>query len=95
MGLTNHGWERGQPQDAGGINEFTKTLESGLVVCLSMEPGMYAGDINWAKTQQIPCINLHKNQQWYYSKRSETSLKQLTPIIASEILRDVMSLAVE
>lgn len=91
MGLVNRGWERGQAQDAGWVGWFSKPVGDGLEVQLELDPGMVVGDLSFEPKQHIPRIVLRKCGTWDQDGR--IAFDRLSPILASEVLRDAELLA--
>jgi predicted DNA-binding WGR domain protein len=91
MGLINRGWERGEAQDAGWVGWFSKYLDGGLQVDVTMDPGTVVGDMSYEPKQKLPELTLRKARTWDSSDL--LTFANLGPIAASEILRDIELLA--
>jgi len=91
MGLVNRGWERGEAQDGGWVGWFSKPVGDGLEVQIELDPGTVVGDLSYEPKQRIPQILLRKRGSW--DKDGLVSFAQLSPILASEVLRDAELLA--
>jgi predicted DNA-binding WGR domain protein/cellobiose-specific phosphotransferase system component IIB len=92
MGLNARGWERSGAEDGGWVGEFRKPLPEGLEVVLSMDPGTVIGDPTYEPIQKIPSLTLRKSNTW--GKDGLVKYEHLSPMLASEILRDVDLLAI-
>lgn len=101
-GMRGRGWRLGRPQDAGAILwiERHTILPGGekLVAYLSFENGLVAGapDVQ-DQTQKLGKIMLGE-PDWYAARRGAAApgaktFAALDPLVASEILRDVATLA--
>ncbi|QGM46401.1 WGR and DUF4132 domain-containing protein [Methylocystis heyeri] len=101
-GMRGRGWRLGQPQDAGGIHwiERHMSLPGGekLVAYLPFEDGIYAGAPDAGNaTQKLGKIMLGE-PNWYGVRRGAQApgartFGALDPLVASEILRDVATIA--
>lgn len=89
LGLESRGWRRGEPQDGGGIWWMTKPLPGGVEAHLTLDPGIIVGAVAEYPEQTLGEIELYEANAWSSSgKRFDT----LDPIVASELLRDLMAL---
>ncbi len=91
MGLVNRGWERGAAQDGGWVGEFHKRINDQCWVEASLDPGTVVGDLSYEPKQKVTNVVARKPNSW--DKDGIVPLASLSPIIASEILRDLELLA--
>lgn len=91
LGLINRGWERGQAQDAGWVGWFTRNLDEDTEVALMLEPGLIVGDPTWEPRQKVDAIVVRQRSRW--GDGESRPLSSLSPIAASEVLRDADLLA--
>jgi predicted DNA-binding WGR domain protein len=90
LGLESRGWRRGAPQDGGVIHAFEKEVLVGdgtVLLTLDFEPGIIAGAATEWKEQTIHGVGLGRDWRWH--KHAATTLGELHPILASELLRDI------
>lgn len=91
MGLVNRGWQRGQAQDAGWVNEFHKDVGGELQVDLEIDPGTVVGEMSYEPKQKLASVTLRKRDTW--DANGLVRFSELDPILASEVLRDLDLLA--
>ncbi len=91
FGLENRGWRRGDPQDGGWIGWFTRPISDDLEVELDLDPGTVVGEINYEPKQKLGALVLRRPNS--YSDDGRRRWKDIDPILASEVLRDIDRLA--
>ena len=94
LGLDVRGWRRGPPQDAGVVCWYEKRVTGGLVVSLDLDPGIFAGATAEAPEQTLGVVTLSRDgssASWFGKDRGLT-LGILSPIVYSELVRDLESL---
>ena len=91
LGLVNKGWRRGQAQDGGGIWYFTKALDSGNVIELTLDPGIIVGMVNEYPEQTLQDIQVGKPSSWG-EINTPKPMSSLGAIEASELIRDMEQL---
>lgn len=99
-GMPGRGWRLGEAQDGGGIwwieRAFTTPEGEKIEVWLSFEDGLVAGGAEFEEqTQKLKKLSLQNAPRW--GNRSATTESKLFgdlgPVIASELLRDITTLA--
>ena len=91
FGLEQRGWRRGAPQDAGWIGWMTRPIGDDLEVELDLDPGTVVGDISYEPKQKLSALVLRRPNS--YGDDGRRRWKELDPILASEVLRDIDRLA--
>ncbi|QNK70287.1 DUF4132 domain-containing protein [Variovorax sp. PAMC26660] len=80
LGLETRGWQR-EVGDGGMVNSFNKPLPGGRRICLQLEEGWFVQDSPDAKVlQTVSAVVLDS---------TDATLGKLTPIVLSEIERDL------
>ncbi|MCX4094883.1 DUF4132 domain-containing protein [Nocardia sp. alder85J] len=93
LGMTAHGWERGAPMDAGIIDEMYRDLGNGRTVLIDLNPGIIAGDALEWNEQTLTAIRIVSTGRGHSGHdRSGPTFAQLSPVTASELLRDLENL---
>ena len=92
FGLENRGWRRGDPQDGGWIGWFTRHIDDELQVDLDLDPGTVVGDISYEPKQKLGALTLRRPNR--HGDDARRRWKEIDPILASEVLRDIDRLAV-
>ncbi|MEO6090285.1 MAG: DUF4132 domain-containing protein [Umezawaea sp.] len=91
LGLTNKGWQRGQPQDAGVECWITRPLPDGGSVVVNLDPGIAVGVVTMFEEQKLTDVWLNdRGGEWH--RRGGRAFGELDPITASEVLADLTSL---
>ncbi|MDI1483885.1 DUF4132 domain-containing protein [Polyangium sp. y55x31] len=85
LGLVERGWRKGEPQDAGWIWDMEKRLPGGVVATLALRTGIGADMQMTEPKQEIGEVYASKN-------RDGSKLGELSPIVFSELVRDLMQL---
>jgi len=82
LGLIKRGWEAGEPEHAGRVSDFSRSLTGGFTLFLGIEPGMYITGPNLEPVQTIHALELQGSQ-------ATATLAQLGPVGVSELWRDI------
>jgi hypothetical protein len=85
LGLTKHGWVRGQPQDNGIEFGFHFPLPAGGYVVVSLDPGLQIGAGADIEDQRFASVFLSKRLDAYHHRASGLP-PRIDPVIASEVL---------
>ncbi|MFB4295397.1 DUF4132 domain-containing protein [Actinomadura sp. NTSP31] len=95
LGLVRLGWERGEPQDAGGERWISRRVPGGRYVVIGLYPGISVGAVDAAGDHQTLEDVWFATEPADYSPRRGTPLTfgELDPVTASEILADLTALA--
>jgi hypothetical protein len=93
LGLTKHGWVRGEPQDAGIECWITRPTPGGAAVVVDLDPGIAVGDVNWEPEQELADIWLDGAGGGHW-RRSGGGRRfgELDPVTASELLAELAGL---
>ncbi|OHV03400.1 hypothetical protein BKN37_15225 [Mycobacterium talmoniae] len=94
LGLTNRGWERGEPEDAGVVMEMVKPLAGGSALVAELSDGLSisTGTIDaFAAEQQIIRVFVGGPGRWG-TDRPQHTFGGLDDITASELIRDLEAL---
>ncbi|WNV84677.1 DUF4132 domain-containing protein [Umezawaea sp. Da 62-37] len=90
LGLTNRGWRRGEPQDAGVECWITRPVPGGTLV-VNLDPGIAVGVVTMFEEQRLTNVWLNdRGGDW--RPRGSRTFGELDPITASEVLADLSSL---
>ncbi|MGV9455644.1 DUF4132 domain-containing protein [Streptomyces sp. NPDC003635] len=90
LGLTQRGWERGQPQDAGVERWFHRRIEDDRYLVIGLEPGIAVGAVDMLGDQTFSAVWLNAGPDDYWpGRRHELRFSGLDPITASELLADL------
>ncbi|MEU4557529.1 DUF4132 domain-containing protein [Actinoplanes sp. NPDC023936] len=94
LGLERRGWRREEPQDAGMQCRMELVVAPGLEFALEIDPGIAVGSVDYFPEQTVTAAYLHNGtgERWRRAARGEVSLGELSPIAASELLRDLTTL---
>jgi hypothetical protein len=97
LGLVRRGWERGEPQDAGGERWISRRLAEDRHVVIELDPGISVGAVDATGDHQSLRHVWLATEPGDYGYRSgrDTPLRfgELDPAIASEILADLTTLS--
>jgi hypothetical protein len=85
LGLTKHGWVRGQPQDNGTEFGFHFPLPAGGYVVVELDPGLQVGMGADIEDQRFASVFLSKRLDAYH-RRASGLPPRIDPVIASEVL---------
>ena len=91
LGLTNKGWQRGEPQDAGVECWITRPVPGGGSIVVNLDPGIAVGVVTMFENQTLSGV-------WFNDRGSEwrrdgaRRFGELDPITASEVLTELTSL---
>ncbi|WP_329520893.1 DUF4132 domain-containing protein [Spirillospora sp. NBC_01491] len=94
LGLVRRGWERGGPMDAGIEHWISRRVADDRHLVITLDPGMNTGMPVESGDQTLVDVRLAEHP--YFHRRDEpTSLRfgDLAPIVASELLDDLIHLA--
>jgi predicted DNA-binding WGR domain protein len=92
LGLDARGWRRGPPQDAGVVCWYEKHVQGGTTVTLDLEPGIYTGMISESPEQTLGSVSISKGGGGWYAHDKTLPLGDLSPIVYSELVRDLETL---
>ncbi|MFB4315012.1 DUF4132 domain-containing protein [Actinomadura sp. 21ATH] len=88
LGLTNRGWERGDPQDAGIEHAFLRPLPGDRYAILFLDPGFIAGDAR-AFEEHTVVHAFVSDDRFGTARGNAVRLGDLGDVTASELLRDL------
>ncbi|MEY4561188.1 MAG: hypothetical protein RLZZ618_465 [Pseudomonadota bacterium] len=91
LGLAQRSWERNRNEDGGWITQLTKPADGGLQLNADLDPGTPLGDTTSHPRQKFARITLRQPGTW--DDEGLRPFSQLSPIAASEMLRDIDLLA--
>ncbi|PRY41731.1 DUF4132 domain-containing protein [Umezawaea tangerina] len=92
LGLTNKGWRRGEPQDAGVECWITRPVPGGSLV-VNLDPGIPVGVVTLFEEQCLTAVWLNdRGGDW--RPRGSRTFGELDPVTASEVLADLSSLTI-
>ncbi|UOD30606.1 DUF4132 domain-containing protein [Massilia violaceinigra] len=91
LGLAHKGWERGDAQDAGFVFDFNRPLGDGRTVALRFGPGLMLGSIMDSEDQVLEQVSIGSAGSWSSFDKGQP-LSTLSPIAASELIRDMEAL---
>ncbi|GGX73515.1 DUF4132 domain-containing protein [Streptomyces hiroshimensis] len=93
LGLQRHGWERGEPMDAGVERWISKRLDANRFVVIALWEGIPVGQIDAAPEQTLETVWLDTRPADYMPVREYAlRLGQLDDVEASELLSDLTEL---
>ncbi|MGV9364037.1 DUF4132 domain-containing protein [Amycolatopsis sp. NPDC003731] len=93
LGLTQRGWVRGEPQDAGIECWISRPAPGGFSVVVDLDPGIAAGDVTWEPEQVLGAIWLDDTGGGHWRRLGSTRpFGDLDPVTASEVLADLEGL---
>ena len=94
LGLTNRGWERGGPQDAGMEHIIFRRLADDRYAVIELDPGIAAGLPNEFPQQTLQVVGLDdRHPEGYWTgKRAGLAFGSVDPVMASELLSDLTDL---
>ncbi|PQM44686.1 hypothetical protein C1Y40_05153 [Mycobacterium talmoniae] len=91
LGLTNRGWQRGTPLDAGVVHEMEKPLPGGRIAVAELSEGIATGAIDTFPEQHITRVFIGMPGHWGMDATTRT-FGELDDITASELIRDLEGL---
>jgi hypothetical protein len=94
LGLTAHGWVRGEPMDAGSEHGIHYPLPGGGFVAVELTPGIQIGMGTHNDEQHLESVYLTNELDPYYRRRGATPTA-IDPRAASEALSSLESLIKE
>ncbi|MCH7230117.1 DUF4132 domain-containing protein [Glycomyces sp. L485] len=88
LGMTHWGWRRAAPEDAGCEPGVCYALPGGGYVLLSLDPGIYAGDVSEFPLQTVESVHLSHAEDYRSAACGESHPHptDLDPVTASEVL---------
>ncbi|SNY54520.1 DUF4132 domain-containing protein [Paractinoplanes atraurantiacus] len=91
LGLERRGWRREAPQDGGMQSRIELAVADGVEVAVEFEPGIAVGYVGEFEDQKITMVMLHNGtgSRWHSDPRGQIALRELDPVVASEIIRDL------
>ncbi|MFE0042987.1 DUF4132 domain-containing protein [Streptomyces albireticuli] len=93
LGLERHGWERGEPMDAGVERWISKRLGANRFAVIALREGIPVGQIDSAPEQMLETVWLDTRPADYLPFREYAlRLGELGAVEASELLSDLMEL---
>ncbi|MBE8525844.1 DUF4132 domain-containing protein [Amycolatopsis sp. H6(2020)] len=93
LGLTQRGWVRGEPQDAGIECWISRPAPGGVSVVVDLDPGIAVGDVTWEPEQVLGTIWLDDTGGGHWRRSgSARPFGDLDPVTASEVLADLEGL---
>ncbi len=92
IGLEARGWRRGPPMDGGIVGWMQKQLPNGACACLNLDPGLFTGYLDEEPEQTLDDLTVTRSAQSWDS-RGQTPMGELSPVIFSELVRDVTQLS--
>ncbi|WP_344906753.1 DUF4132 domain-containing protein [Actinomadura meridiana] len=95
LGLVRLGWERGEPQDAGGERWISRRVGDDRYVVIDLYPGITVGNVGGSGDHQTLSHVWFATRPDDYRVRVGTPLRfgELDAVTASEILSDLIGLA--
>ncbi|MGC4955094.1 DUF4132 domain-containing protein [Actinomadura citrea] len=95
LGLVKLGWDRGVPLDAGGERWISRRVADDRYVVIDLDPGISVGAVDATGDHQVldyVWFGTEPNDFWP-SKGTPLRFGELHPVMASEILSDLTTLA--
>ncbi|MFC3494403.1 DUF4132 domain-containing protein [Glycomyces rhizosphaerae] len=95
LGMTNRGWFRAAPENGGVEPGIAHRLPGGGFVTVTLDPGIYVGDVSEHPVQTITRVRLRTDASFdkYYADESGfTVATDIDPVTASEILASLARL---
>ncbi|MFE9101843.1 DUF4132 domain-containing protein [Actinomadura geliboluensis] len=95
LGLVKLGWERGEPQDAGGERWISRRVAGDRYVVIDLDPGISVGAVDATGDHQILDYVWFATRpgDFWPSKGTPLAFGELDAVTASEILADLTTLA--
>lgn len=87
VGLSSKGWDRGNAEDGGRVNYYSKRFQQEFIVQLNISPGIPIGLPELEPVQSLPELLLKRT-----NNSSSANFDTLTPISRSELIRDIQLL---
>jgi hypothetical protein len=91
IGLEGRGWRRGPPMDAGVVGWMQKQLPGGAWACLNLDPGLFTGYLDEEPEQTLDDLTITRAAESWDS-RGQMDMGELSPVIFSELVRDITQL---
>ncbi|MBO3733251.1 DUF4132 domain-containing protein [Glycomyces niveus] len=88
LGMTARGWQRASPEDGGVSPGISYPVPGGHLV-VSLEPGIWLGDVGEETEQTLEAVRLAAREQYYWPEQDDASRDfptDIDPVTASEIL---------
>lgn len=95
LGLQKHGWERGQPMDAGIECWMSRKVSEDHYLVISLHPGIAVGMVNELGDQTLESVSLADRPGYFRPAGTESeglALGGLDPVMASELIADLTEL---
>ncbi|MFD8599699.1 DUF4132 domain-containing protein [Kitasatospora sp. NPDC059646] len=93
LGLTERGWQRGAPQDAGVERWFHKPLPNGRHLVIALDPGIWVGAVSENAEQTFRTVWLDARAYDYWPNQPYGDrFADLDAVTASELLADLEEL---
>lgn len=89
IGLVSRGWRRGTPQDAGWVGWMYKSFGQGLSALMQLNEGFCVGYTEMSESQKVENILIGSMKDGWEHIPSPLALKEVDPIIISELIRDM------
>ncbi len=89
ISLTNKGWRKGTPQDAGWVGEIYKDIGKGQGIVLNMSEGYCVGYTEMDELQTIENLEIGPMNWDWEQVKEPLQLQRVDPIIISELIRDM------
>ncbi|WP_301178121.1 DUF4132 domain-containing protein [Actinomadura geliboluensis] len=95
LGLVKLGWERGEPQDAGGERWISRRVAGDRYVVIDLDPGISVGAVDATGDHQVLDYVWFATRpgDFWPSKGTPLTFGELDAVTASEILADLTTLA--
>ncbi|SNS46911.1 protein of unknown function [Actinomadura meyerae] len=95
LGLVKLGWERGEPQDAGGERWISRRVAADRYVVIDLDPGISVGAVDAAGDHQfLDYVWLATEPgDFWPSRGTPHTFGELDAVTASEVLADLTTLA--
>ncbi|MFD0903320.1 DUF4132 domain-containing protein [Actinomadura sediminis] len=93
LGLVNRGWERGAPQDAGVEGWISRRVGAGRFVVVDLTPGITVDHPDEFGDQSLGVRIADRPDDLYSARDTDATFGDLDPVTASEILADLVHLA--
>lgn len=92
LGLTNRGWQRGEPGDGGVEWCILRPVPGGRAVVISLEPGIAVGMVDEFPEQKLEHIWLSSDGDGYWEPKDTKPFGELDAVTASEVLAELTEL---
>jgi len=89
VGLDKRGWNRGYPEDAGIIWEYSKPVGD-YTAELELKSGLYAGALTESPDQELGAVTLRRRGAAYNARGA--TVGELSAVAYSELVRDLQGL---